>query len=142
MDAKEYQKLAARTLIDRPDFVIPDQEIMAVWDVIGLVGEAGEVADLIKKGVFHRHGLDLPKIEEELGDILWYIAALCTTLGLDMSQIMQANIEKLKVRYPNGYSSEGSLRRVDLYGDNIGREVGSTTPRPKPPKPQENNRGW
>ena len=114
MDANEFQKLASRTLIDRPDFTIPDQEIMAVWDVIGLVGESGEVADLTKKGVFHRHGLDLPKIAEELGDTLWYVAALCTTLGLDMSAIMQATIDKLKVRYPNGYSSEDSKRRVDI----------------------------
>ena len=117
MDVKEYQRLAARTLIDRPGFEIPDTEIMAVWDVIGLTGEAGEVADLVKKGVFHRHGLDLPKIEKELGDTLWYVAALCTTLGLDMSAIMQANIEKLKVRYPNGYTSEDSLRRVDVNAD-------------------------
>ncbi len=113
MNANEFQSLAARTLIDRPGFEIPDVEIMAVWDALGLAGEAGEVADLVKKGIFHRHGLDLPKLEEELGDILWYIAALCTTLGLDLSAIMWANIEKLKVRYPNGFTSEDSLRRVD-----------------------------
>lgn len=114
MDANEYQRLAARTLIDRPDFTISDTEFMAVWDAIGLAGEAGEVAEHIKKGVFHRHGIDLPKLEKELGDTLWYAAALCTTLGLDLSAIMQANIEKLKVRYPNGYSSEDSLQRVDV----------------------------
>ena len=114
MDANEFQRLAARTLIDRPGFEISDTEIMAVWDALGLAGEAGEVADLIKKGVFHRHGIDLPKLEKEIGDTLWYVAALCTTLGIDMSAIMQANIEKLKVRYPNGYSSEDSLRRIDL----------------------------
>lgn len=114
MDADEYQKLAARTLIDRPDFALTDTEIMAVWDAIGLAGEAGEVADHIKKGVFHRHGIDLPELEKELGDTLWYVAALCTTLGLDLSAIMQANIEKLRVRYPNGYTSEDSLHRVDV----------------------------
>ncbi len=114
MDAYDYQKLAARTLIDRPDFEITDQQVMAVWDAIGLAGEAGEVADLIKKGIFHQHGLDLVKMEKELGDVLWYVAALCTTLGLDMSAIMQANIDKLRVRYPNGYSSVDSKSRVDL----------------------------
>lgn len=114
MDANEYQRLAARTLIDGPDFTISDTEIMAVWNAIGLAGEAGEVADHIKKGVFHRHGIDLAKLEKELGDTLWYVAALCTTLGLDLSAIMQANIEKLRVRYPNGYSSADSLRRVDV----------------------------
>ena len=115
MDANEYQRLAARTLIDKPDAIYTHQEIMAVWDAIGLAGEAGEVADHIKKGVFHQHGIDLPKLEKELGDTLWYVAALCTTLGLDLSEIMQANIEKLKLRYPNGYSPEDSKRRVDMH---------------------------
>lgn len=113
MDANEYQQLAGRTLISGPGFEIPEKEIMAVWEVVGLAGEAGEVADLIKKGVFHRHGIDRPKLEEELGDALWYIAALCNTLGLDLSTIMRSNIEKLKIRYPNGFSSLDSLRRVD-----------------------------
>jgi NTP pyrophosphatase (non-canonical NTP hydrolase) len=113
MDANEYQKLAARTLIDKPNFEIPDREIMAVWEAIGLAGEAGEVADHIKKGVFHQHGIDVEKLSKEIGDVLWYTAALCTTLNLDLSEIMQANIEKLKVRYPNGYSSGDSLKRVD-----------------------------
>jgi NTP pyrophosphatase (non-canonical NTP hydrolase) len=112
MDANEYQRLAARTLIDRPGFEIPEKEIMAVWEVVGLAGEAGEVANLIKKGVFHRHGIDTSKVEE-LGDTLWYISALCNTLGLDLSTIMHANIEKLKIRYPHGYSSLDSLRRAD-----------------------------
>lgn len=114
MDAREYQHLAARTLIDRPGFEISDRDIMAVWDAVGLAGESGEVVDLIKKGVFHQHGIDLSKLEKEIGDTLWYIAALCTTLGLDMAAIMRANIEKLKVRYPNGYSSGDSQRRVDV----------------------------
>ena len=114
MEASEYQKQAARTLIERPGFEILDRDIMAVWNALGLAGEAGEVADHIKKGVFHQHGIDLEKLKKEIGDTLWYLAALCTTLDLDMSSIMQANIEKLKVRYPNGYSSADSQRRVDL----------------------------
>jgi NTP pyrophosphatase (non-canonical NTP hydrolase) len=113
MDANEYQHAAARTLIEGPGFEIPDREIMAVWEALGLAGEAGEVANLVKKGVFHRHGVDRSRLEEELGDTLWYIAALCSTLGLDLSAIMHANIEKLKLRYPNGFSSEASLRRAD-----------------------------
>jgi NTP pyrophosphatase (non-canonical NTP hydrolase) len=114
MDASEYQKLAARTLIDRPDFDISDDGIMQVWNAIGLAGEAGEVADHIKKGVFHRHGVDREKLAKELGDVLWYAAALCTKVGLDMGEVMQGNIDKLRKRYPDGYSSEDSKRRVDV----------------------------
>jgi NTP pyrophosphatase (non-canonical NTP hydrolase) len=113
MNASEYQKLAARTLINRPEAAYTEHDIMAVWNAIGLAGEAGEVAEHIKKGVFHRHGIDPDKLKKEIGDVLWYTAALCTTLGLDLSEIMQANIDKLAVRYPNGFTYEDSQRRAD-----------------------------
>ena len=114
MEAKDYQKQAARTLISGPDFDIAPNEIMLVWTTIGLAGEAGEVAEHIKKGIFHQHGVDADKLKKELGDVLWYVAAICETAGFDMGAIMQANIDKLKARYPNGYSSEDSQRRVDI----------------------------
>lgn len=114
MDANQYQALAARTLVDRPGIEISDREMMIVWEALGLAGEAGEVANHVKKGVFHQHGLDLEKLKNEIGDTLWYAAALCTTLGLDIAEIMQANIKKLEVRYPNGYNAADSKRRVDV----------------------------
>lgn len=114
MDANEYQQLARRTLIDRPDFPISDQDVMLVWNAIGLAGEAGEVAELVKKGVFHQHGIDVAKLQKELGDVLWYVAALCSKAGIDMGEVMQANIEKLKTRYPEGFTSTASQQRVDV----------------------------
>lgn len=122
MDANEYQKAAARTLIAAPGFDIPGQDMMVIWNAIGLSGEAGEVADLVKKGIFHQHGLDVQKLRKELGDCTWYIAALCTTLGLDLSEIMQENIDKLKTRYPNGYNPEDSALRADLKVTQISPE--------------------
>ena len=117
MNASEYQQQARRTLIDRPDFEIGDQQIMLVWNAVGLAGEAGEVAELIKKGVFHQHGVDVADLGKELGDVLWYVAALCTTAGLDMGEVMQRNIDKLRTRYPDGYSAADSQRRVDVAGE-------------------------
>lgn len=114
MDATEYQRLAARTLVDGPGFGLSDEEIMLIWNALGLAGEAGEVAELIKKGVLHRHGLDIEKLYKELGDTVWYIAAICSKMGFDLSEIMEANLAKLKLRYPNGYSSEDSIQRVDI----------------------------
>jgi len=114
MKASDYQKKAARTLIDAPDFEIPDNEIMLVWNAIGLAGEAGEVAELVKKGVFHRHGIDREKMVKELGDVMWYVAALCTKLDMDLGVIMEVNIRKLEERYPSGFSSQDSKRRVDV----------------------------
>ena len=117
MDANDYLKLAARTLIDRPDFVLPDGDIMVLWNALGLAGEAGEVAEVVKKGILHQHGLDRDRLKNELGDVLWYAAALCTRLGLDMGAVMQANIDKLRERYPDGFSAKDSQRRVDTLGD-------------------------
>lgn len=122
----DYQKRAARTLIDAPDFDITDGEIMIVWNAIGLAGEAGEVVDSIKKSIFHQQGINLTELSKELGDVLWYVAALCTTLGLDMSEVMEKNIKKLEARYPNGYNPADSVARVDTQQafDN-GRAVGA-----------------
>lgn len=113
MNTDKYQKLIARTLIDGPDFEISNREMMIILCAIGLAGEAGEVAELVKKGIFHQHGLNEEKLKKELGDCLWYIASLCTKLDLSMSEVMEDNIEKLTKRYPNGYSSEDSIKRID-----------------------------
>lgn len=112
MDATTYQELAGRTLIEEPDFTITSDEVMIVWNAIGLAGEAGEVADLVKKGIFHQHGLDREKVKKELGDVLWYVAALCSKLDLSLSEVMEANVEKLRARYPDGYSPAASLSRT------------------------------
>ncbi len=106
MKANDYQKLSSRTVIDKPDFNITDKEVMLSWWAIGLTGEAGEVADLIKKGVYHQQGLDRLKIKKELGDVLWYVAAMCTEMGFTMEEVMQHNVDKLKARFPEGYSPE------------------------------------
>ena len=117
MDASKYQQLAARTLIDTPGFEISGTNMMIIWNAIGLAGEAGEVCDLVKKGIFHQHGIDREKMVKELGDVMWYIAALCTKLDMDLSVIMDANIRKLQTRYPDGYSSADSQRRVDAQDE-------------------------
>jgi len=113
MDANTYQQLAGRTLIDGPDAEYTDRETMLVWNALGLAGEAGEVANLVKKGVFHRHGVDEAKLIDELGDVLWYVAALCTKLGVSLDAVMTINVAKLQRRYPDGYSSAASLGRKD-----------------------------
>jgi NTP pyrophosphatase (non-canonical NTP hydrolase) len=78
---------------------------------LGLTGEAGEVADLIKKTVGHGHALDRDKVLEEVGDVLWYVAMLTTLLDADLSSIAAANVEKLRRRYPNGFDPERSKHR-------------------------------
>jgi len=78
---------------------------------IGLTGEAGEVADLVKKTVYHGHPQDLTKLSKEVGDVLYYVAVLSHIAGFDLAQVMQANIDKLKARYPNGFNVADSVGR-------------------------------
>lgn len=105
MTANTYQELASRTLLGTPDFEITDAQVMISWNALGLAGEAGEVADLIKKQIYHQHGLDREALKKELGDVLWYVAALCSDFGLSLDEVMRANIEKLDARFPDGYDA-------------------------------------
>lgn len=114
MFADEYQDQAGRTLIAGPDAEYTGAEIMLVWNALGLAGEAGEVADTVKKAVFHRHELNRDELIKELGDVLWYVAALCSKLDVSLSEVMERNIAKLKKRYPEGYTSAASKVRADL----------------------------
>lgn len=108
MTPNDYQKLAARTANGTHG-----PYTLANW-ALGLAGEAGEAADLIKKHVFHAHGLDKDKLVKELGDVLWYIANVAETLGVQLEDVMQKNVTKLLKRYPDGFSTEASLERKDV----------------------------
>lgn len=80
---------------------------------LGLTGEAGEIADLIKKKFFHKHEISREEFIKEIGDVLWYLAFLCNHMGIDLEEAIEVNIDKLKTRYPNGFSVEDSVARID-----------------------------
>lgn len=98
MNALEYQELAMRT----KNRGLQAREQLAVAG-LGLVGEAGEVAEHIKKHIGHGQPLSLLELEKELGDVCWYIALVCESVGLTMSDVMTQNVEKLKKRWPDGF---------------------------------------
>ena len=107
MNFEEYSKLASRTF-----GVYEDPYDMLMNGALGLSGEAGEVADAVKKWKFQGHDLELDKIEEELGDVLWYINL--TSAKSNLRNVAIKNIEKLEKRYPDHvFSSEASIKRVD-----------------------------
>lgn len=81
--------------------------------VIGLCGEAGETADLVKKIVFHQHPMDVEALKKELGDVMWCVAMCCNVLNIALDEVMQGNIEKLKRRYPDGFSTDASINRTE-----------------------------
>ncbi len=113
MNANEYQVKAARTMDGDCSNDFDDLEISLIWNSLGLVGEAGEIAEHIKKGILHKHGIDKGELKRELGDVLWYLSALCTRLDFSLADVMQTNIDKLLTRYPDGFSYEDSHRRID-----------------------------
>lgn len=84
---------------------------------LGLAGEAGEAADLLKKHLFHGHDLDKTRFVKELGDVAFYLTALAVTLGYSLDDVLKINVEKLKRRYPNGFSKQDSQNRsADDHG--------------------------
>jgi NTP pyrophosphatase (non-canonical NTP hydrolase) len=104
MEIKEFQELVKRTANTK---VSGDMQLFDY--TLGLVGEAGEVADSIKKAIFHQVDNE-KKTKEEMGDLLWYLASLCNLYGWKLSDILDGNIEKLKKRYPNGFELGGGIR--------------------------------
>lgn len=105
---KEYQKLAMRTCSIPYD----NKEGRLYHAVFGLTSEAGEVAGILQK-VYQGHEFDKEHIKKELGDCLWMIAEACEALDIDMDDVMQTNIDKLKARYPEGFSADRSLHRKE-----------------------------
>lgn len=108
MEGKRYQELAMVTL--NKELTKKD---MLVNGVMGLNGESGEVIDVVKKHLFQGHELDKTKIEEELGDVMWYVAEICEALDLSLDDVLSKNINKLQKRFKNGFTKEESINRKD-----------------------------
>ena len=106
MDLDKYQQLASCTM----NHDLQPRDYLAMTG-LGLGGEAGECADVVKKHLFHGHPLDKDKLVKELGDVLWYVAIMAETLGVPLSEVGEKNIAKLRARYPNGFSTEASINR-------------------------------
>lgn len=80
--------------------------------ITGIVTEAGELADALKRVKFYGKDLDITNMKEEAGDLLWYFTILLDELGTDLSEIRDMNNRKLtKKRYKNGFSKEAALNR-------------------------------
>lgn len=108
MKLNEYQQLAMRTCC------IPyeQKKDMLRHAVFGLASEAGEVAGLLQKE-YQGHTIDREHAKKELGDCLWMIAEACQALDLDMAEVATCNIDKLRKRFPDGFSAERSLHRAE-----------------------------
>ena len=122
MQGAEYQALAMRTndkkstdrLLNKIDDLkignrgedTPEIELGGVLNAaLGLSGEVEELNDMLKKWIFHEKQLDVEHLKREIGDIYWYLALMCDSFGFNLDEIMQINVDKLKVRYPEGFDT-------------------------------------
>lgn len=116
---QEYQQEVMRTCIATGP---GNRNTLLAWNALGLSGEAaevfavflmkktGDVADLIKKGIYHEQGIDRAKLIKELGDVLWYVNAVSLNIGATLQEVAQGNADKLRERYPNGWEPARSHR--------------------------------
>ena len=124
MDNKTYQKSALRT--NGPDYQGVGRRLEGeglsgrnthcrsndlLHASMGLVTEAGEFQDMLKKHVFYGKPLDEVNLKEEIGDLLWYCAIALEALDTDFEAVMQTNIDKLKARYPEKFTEQKAENR-------------------------------
>lgn len=114
MNFNEYQQAAARTAKD-----FKHLETDLVHAALGMATEVGEFTTNVKRAAIYDKPIDEKMREElfeELGDIMWYVALAATKLGVALELICEANIDKLRRRFPDKYSNEAAEARADKGG--------------------------
>ena len=109
MDLNQYQHKSRETAL------YPNAGDNPIYPTLGLVGEAGEVADKVKKVLRDNQGNFDSKVKNsikyELGDVLWYLAQLSTEFGFELEEVARVNLDKLSSRAKRGkIQGSGDLR--------------------------------
>lgn len=107
MTGNKYQELASRTINENLE--IKKIELHALH---GLSGEVGEIHSLYQK-VYQGHKMDDEHLMKEIGDLMWFVAELCTARGFFLNDVMALNIDKLRKRFPDGFEVDKSLHRKE-----------------------------
>lgn len=103
MNIEEYSELALRTA---------NKENAIIHACFGMCGEAGEIIDYVKKGVFYGKDMDTRHLVEEVGDLMWYINLLVFDLGVTWDEVLTTNIKKLEARYPDAkFNADHAINR-------------------------------
>lgn len=115
MNPSEYT--AAVLVTESDDFAAirnrlsSDQAIRLMHSIMGVSNEAGELMEILKKGIFYGKDPDVPHLIEEYGDLLWYIALGLDAIGVSFEQVMERNIAKLKARYSDRFTAQEAIER-------------------------------
>ena len=108
MSLSDYQVHASRTV--NPALSAEDRLLDAA---AGLAEEAGEVLAHVRKHRFQRRTLDRETVVTELGDALWCLAMVATSLGVTLDEVAERNIAKLRARHPDGFAPAQSPTPAD-----------------------------
>lgn len=108
MRLNDYQSMAARTMNPA---LSPSERLLDA--AAGLSEEGGEVLGTLRKHLYQQRPLDRERLQEELGDALWCLAAVATAAGMSLGEVADANLAKLARRHPHGFSVEGNAKATD-----------------------------
>lgn len=116
MTPEEYTEECRRTE-RREDWaeITPElsNNVRLLYTLIGLATEAGEALDVFKKCLFYKRPFDIEHFASELGDVLWYLTMAADISRYSLEDLMQINTEKLRKRYPQGFSTEKAINRKE-----------------------------
>ena len=99
MDLNEYAQWTGKTCANLGTSQLDDIHML-----FGMATEVGELMDAYKKNLAYKASLDMVNVEEELGDICFYLASFCRMNNLDLNKILERNVEKLESRYPEKFT--------------------------------------
>ena len=109
MNLKEYVELSGRTNSNLQFPLMNDLHM-----ILGMVTEVCELADVFKKYMAYKKEMDYVNIQEEIGDLMWYIANFCRMNHFDLEKILERNIAKLEARYPEKFFDAEKAKIRDL----------------------------
>lgn len=112
MELRDYELLAMRTAKD-----MGSQKMNLIHAAMGMCSDAGEACDVAKAHTIYNKEFDLEHFVEELGDTLWFIVLGARSAGVTLEQVARANILKLQKRYPDKYSDDLAIARLDKIVD-------------------------
>lgn len=108
MDFKEYTKLTGRTNAPLGDTY---DNLTSLHMLMGMATEVGELIDQFKKNLAYKRDIDWFNVEEELGDLLWYISEFCNANNINLNYVMAKNIAKLHARFPDKFTTDDAINR-------------------------------
>jgi NTP pyrophosphatase (non-canonical NTP hydrolase) len=106
MQIKEYCEKANRTCAS-----LVNNEMDNVHMIFGMATEIGEITDAIKKHIAYGKSIDWINVQEEIGDLMWYIANFCVINDFKLEEILANNIKKLRIRYPEKFNEYNANNR-------------------------------